>query len=428
MKYIIKILAIALITIVACTSEKEVSSTPEIDLASLYNPSKLSLHPDFSVYHENSRFSTVYIRAYPAEFKFSQTNEETELRALMRLNYKLIKLDGASMEGVQIDSATVTYMMNENSRKNSAFLASLNIPVESGFKYLLSIETQDVQRGSYGKDYIFIDKSNPFVAQNFKVISKYSGYPKFMRFFGPGESFYLKYNNPRYDTVYVDFYSSESELPRPPITATSDYTIQHTPDTSFILPISDTTDYTLFEKGMYFISVDPERRAGLTLHNFGKNFPTISSEFEMLEPTFYLATLAEYRDLRKEVNLKLAVDNFWLKRGNSVEKSRELIRIYYNRALYSNLYFSSNKEGWKTDMGMVFILFGPPSRIQMSGGAERWYYFSRRKGKTVEFVFERQQNKFTSDSFIWKRTSETSNYWNEAVRSWRNGKVYSLGS
>ena len=34
-----------------------------------------------------------------------------------------------------------------------------------------------------------------------------------------------------------------------------------------------------------------------------------------MEPLFYLTTLAEYRDLRKEPNRKLAVDNYWLKIG-----------------------------------------------------------------------------------------------------------------
>jgi GWxTD domain-containing protein len=179
---------------------------------------------------------------------------------------------------------------------------------------------------------------------------------------------------------------------------------------------------------MYFVSVDPERRKGLTLNNFGDGFPAITTEIEMLEPIFYLATLAEYRDLRREPNLKLAVDNFWLKRGNSVEKSRELIRVYYNRVLYSNLYFTTNRAGWKSDMGMIFILFGPPSRIQMTEATERWFYFSRRKGKTIEFIFDRQQTKYSYDHFVWRRSSMTMNYWNEAVRSWRNGRVYSLGS
>ena len=147
-----------------------------------------------------------------------------------------------------------------------------------------------------------------------------------------------------------------------------------------------------------------------------------------MEPLFYLTTLAEYRDIRKESNRKLAVDDFWLKRGNSVEKSRELIRIYYNRVVYSNLYFTSNKEGWKTDRGMIFILCGPPNRLRMTGTGERWYYFARRKSKPVEFRFDRQSDAFSYDHLVWRKTIDSQVFWNEAVRSWRNGKVYSPGS
>ncbi|HDR67922.1 MAG TPA: GWxTD domain-containing protein [Bacteroidaceae bacterium] len=428
MKKTLYILVLIILIAHGCSVSKDVPGSPELNLSSLYNPSKLSLHPDFTVYHVNDQFSTLYIRAYPSEFRFSQANEETEYRASFRLSYKIIQLAGQHMEGVQVDSASVIYRMNEIDRGRTAFLASLNIPVTSGNKYLMDIQTQDLHRGSIGRDFIFIDKSNPFSAQNFKVISKHTGYPKFMNFFNAGEPFFIQFNNPQYDTILIQYFSTESELPRPPITATSDYTMQYSPDTTFMLPLSDTIDYYLFKKGMYFISVDRELKSGLTLHNFGSNFPAITSESEMLEPIFYLATLAEYRDLRKEPNRKLAVDNFWLKRGNSVEKSRELIRVYYNRVLYSNLYFTSNKEGWKTDMGMIFILFGPPNRIHMAGGTERWYYYSRGRGKTVEFVFERQKNKYTNDHFVWKKTTETINYWYEAVRSWRNGKVYNPGS
>jgi GWxTD domain-containing protein len=141
-----------------------------------------------------------------------------------------------------------------------------------------------------------------------------------------------------------------------------------------------------------------------------------------------MATLAEYRDLRKEQNKKLAVDNFWLKIGNSVERSRELIRIYYNRVTYSNLYFTSNKEGWKTDQGMIFILFGHPSRIRMTGKGETWYYFSRRRGNPIEFRFERSPDGFANQILKWVKTPESQMYWNQAVRSWRNGKVFSPGS
>ena len=190
----------------------------------------------------------------------------------------------------------------------------------------------------------------------------------------------------------------------------------------------DTVDYDLRLVGMYHVKVDRDQDEGLTLFNFGGTFPEVKTPTELMEPLFYLATLAEYKDLRTLANRKLGVDDFWLKLGKSVEKSRELIRIYYNRVIYSNLYFSSNKEGWKTDQGMVFILFGPPNRIQMRGSGESWYYYAKRKGNTVEFKFQREQDAFSDQNMMWQKTTDSQMYRNEAIRSWRNGKVYSMGS
>jgi len=410
------------------STEKATEESSTGHLASLYNPSRLALHPDYSIFHESNNFSLLFIRAYPSELRFDAANEESEYRALLTFKYQLIHLGEPGLDSVMVDSASVTYKLLAKDERSPAFFATLSIPVQQGNRYLLKLEMKDLNRGSIGLEYLYVDKSNPFGAQNFKVVSKTSGFPKFMRFFLPGESFTVQYRDRSVDSIRVKYFSLDSELPRPPITASADYTLNLTPDTILRFPLVDTADYNLRLKGMYFIQVDEEQEPGLTLFNFGGSFPDVKTPVELMEPLFYLATQAEYRDLRKKPNRKLAVDDFWLKMGNNVEKSRELIRIYYNRVIYSNLYFTSNKEGWKTDQGMIFILFGPPSRIQMTGNGERWYYYARRKSKTVEFQFVRQPDAFAQQHLVWAKSIESQGFWNEAVRSWRNGKVYSMGN
>ncbi len=418
-----------MLLIIGCSSSREAQvSEPPGFTASLYNPSRLSLHPDFLIFHESAGYSVLFIRAYPAELRFSEANEDAEYRAMLALRYQLIHLNDPAGEGVVIDSASVTYRLSARDENKPAFFASLNIPVEQGENYLLRLETEDLNRGSKGLEYLHVDKTSPWGAQNFKVVSNFSGYPKFMRFFIPGESFDVNYRDPSVDSVKLSYFLMESELPRPPITASADYTLNYTPDTSYMAALKDTSSYDLSREGMYLMRVDERFDQGLTLFNFGESFPQVKSPDELMEPLFYLATLAEYRDLRRESNRKLAVDNFWLGLGNNLERSRELIRIYYNRVVYSNLYFTTNKEGWKTDRGMIFILLGPPSRIQMTGNGERWYYLARRRGRAVEFRFDRQPDVFSNQHMVWVQTTDSRMYWNEAVRVWRSGKVYSMGS
>ena len=421
-------LIMVLVLVIGCkTTQSTTASTPEVYLASLYNPSQLSLHPEYSIFHENDNHSILYIRAYPSELRFDEANEESEYRALLSFRYKLIVLDDGQ-EGEVVDSANITYKLGARDKDKSAFFASVTLPIGAGKKYLLKMEAKDLNRGSIGLEYLYLDKTNVFNSQNFKVVSLYSGYPKFMRFFLPGERFNIRYRDRSMDSIYVDFFKISSDLPRPPITASTDYTMNYTPDTSFVFPLVDTAHYNLQQKGMYFVRIDEKRTEGLSLFNFGGSFPQIKTSEELMEPLFYLATLAEYRDLRNEENQKLAVDNYWLKIGGSIEKSKELIRIYYNRVVYSNLYFTSNKEGWKTDQGMIFILFGPPSRIRMTGSGERWYYFSKRRSSPLEFRFERKTDAFSDQNMQWVKTTDSQMFWNDAVRSWRKGKVFSSGS
>ena len=39
---------------------------------------------------------------------------------------------------------------------------------------------------------------------------------------------------------------------------------------------------------------------------------------------------------------------------------------YFYRVAYSNENFNSWGQGWETDMGMIYILFGPPDEVQRS--------------------------------------------------------------
>lgn len=80
---------------------------------------------------------------------------------------------------------------------------------------------------------------------------------------------------------------------------------------------------------------------------------------------------------------------FWAKRDPSVDTpENELMDEYYSRVRYSNANFETFQPGWKTDMGMIYILFGPPDEIERYDrpsrrlSTRRWYYYSINKSFT----------------------------------------------
>jgi GWxTD domain-containing protein len=81
---------------------------------------------------------------------------------------------------------------------------------------------------------------------------------------------------------------------------------------------------------------------------------------------------------------------FWKKRDPTPNtETNELMEEYFQRIDYANKNFSHYVPGWKSDRGMVYIIFGAPSNIERrpfdmdSKPYEIWTYFEMNR----EFVF-----------------------------------------
>jgi GWxTD domain-containing protein len=81
---------------------------------------------------------------------------------------------------------------------------------------------------------------------------------------------------------------------------------------------------------------------------------------------------------------------YWKRKDPSPGTERnELMEEYYSRVAYANKYFGHYTLGWKTDMGMVHIIFGAPSNIERhpfeidSKPYEVWTYYELNR----QFVF-----------------------------------------
>jgi len=351
-------LLLVLLTIVGCVSKPQ-QETARSNLAFLYNPSSSPLHPEFIVFHEARTQSRLYIKIYPVELLFNQANAEETYQAQLEINYVLTEIiDGKESELVA-DSTTTEFTLKMDEVKN-LFVANLPIRTMESKKYMLKVTTTDMLRKKGTSNYIHVDRSTVNTGQNYMVTGS-NGYPSFDRVFQSDEFFHVQYNRKGVDTVYVKYYQNVTPLPRPPVTNLSSTRPDFVPDSIFAYAYSDTTRVTLPQEGMYHVQVDPYKPGGLTLFNFGDSYPRVATVSDMIAPMAYLASSVEFNELANQTNMKLAVDNFWLESAGNVQTARELIRVYYNRVFFANYFFTSYKEGWKTDRGMMFIVYGPPN-------------------------------------------------------------------
>ncbi|MGA7160125.1 MAG: GWxTD domain-containing protein [Bacteroidota bacterium] len=114
--------------------------------------------------------------------------------------------------------------------------------------------------------------------------------------------------------------------------------------------------------------------------------PLTMDDLELaIKETKYIASSKEYNammDAPTLVEKQKLFREFWSKRDPSEGAQRNInMDEYYSRVQYSNDHFSHFIEGWRTDMGMVFILFGAPNTIDRhpfeidSKPYEVWTYY-----------------------------------------------------
>lgn len=103
------------------------------------------------------------------------------------------------------------------------------------------------------------------------------------------------------------------------------------------------------------------------------NFANID---EAVEQLVYIADKKELKNmeaLKGQKKIKAFLD-FWQKKDptpGTVEN--EYLTEYYNRIAFANKRFRGTKDGWRTEMGMVFIKLGPPDYIDRPMNYNSYY-------------------------------------------------------
>ena len=112
--------------------------------------------------------------------------------------------------------------------------------------------------------------------------------------------------------------------------------------------------------------------------------PPRGKEFErMLEPLAYIADAAEIEELRSLAPEQQARgwEEFWRRRDPTPETPRnEAMLEFFRRVHYAEEHFQGYGPGWRSDMGRIYIKYGPPDQIEtrpatpQSPPFEIWYY------------------------------------------------------
>jgi GWxTD domain-containing protein len=178
------------------------------------------------------------------------------------------------------------------------------------------------------------------------------------------------------------------------------------------------------EEGLYYMLKDTTDQFGLGLRVTDKRYPKMTRPEALTKPVMYVSQNQEINELTIAKNQKKALDRYWLTLMNgNTEVAKQTIRLFYARVEEANRLFTTYKEGWKTDKGMVFIVMGPPDTYKFGKDREVWVYNQRANFSEINFTFNRRPNQFVEDHYELQRYVEYQPIWYPLIEAWRSGQI-----
>jgi GWxTD domain-containing protein len=162
----------------------------------------------------------------------------------------------------------------------------------------------------------------------------------------------------------------------------------------------------------------------------GPTFPRPSTLPELIESMEYIANREEMKLLREAPTPEIArarFDSLWLTFRHDKKAAADLLYRYYSRVEEANRRFTTTKEGWRTDQGMVFIVLGPPVDVMNSRDRQIWYYDLRGEDAVNVYTFQYRRindGRVALDSYFLFRQPYYENFWKRQVEKWRSGEVF----
>jgi GWxTD domain-containing protein len=403
------------------------------DLSYLYNPTKSPVNPRYIVINQTDESSVLSVRFLKNDLFFSEANPQGVPTAMVMITVKLFSLTQGK---VLADTSTLNLSIIKDTGKQE-YVYNLPLKVEKGSEYLAEVKVLDRLRLLVTQSFVQFNTLSNTNRYNFSVRNHFDKYELFSPVLRIDEYVNLIYSRGHIDSLFISFYKPFREVPDPPSMLLPEKTLDYDPQQVVAIPYSDTLPIMFPKEGIYLCSVDRNVKEGFTFLNLGSAYPRVTAPETMIEPLVYLASQDEMTEMKSAVKPKAALDDFWIKCGGNVDKARELIRIFYTRVLYSNYYFTSFKEGWRSERGMIYIIYGPPDKVYKTSEGESWGYKkpvikSKWGGRfTVSdtylfFNFKRRENPFSDNDFYLSRSETLITFWDKAIASWRKGIIFRL--
>lgn len=218
--------------------------------------------------------------------------------------------------------------------------------------------------------------------------------------------------------LHFSYYKDNFPTPSPPFVSKELKTDRFLfPDSTFSAA-PDTKIGPFRSEGLYLAQEDTLASEGFSFLVKKDPYPKYNKLADLKGPLLFVTTKAENDAIGNAGEDKAKFDRVILDITGDKERAKVFMRNYFKRVEQANQMFTSFKEGWKTDRGMIYIVFGLPDEVQLSGQQEMWSY----KSIGLQFFFNKAGSVYHPDHFVLIRDKQYTELWYQTIDLWRKSR------
>ena len=405
---------IALSVFVGCSSKKSVNNET---IPNAYQEDGTKIEVKYELFHYKPDSSRLYIQLNTGNLLYARRGDSPSAAAVV------VEITPSEQD---IPIKSIRILDEDKAKAPKTLIASTNLYIPAGKNTELNITLTDENRSRSQKFKIIADKTDLSNRQNYLITKDNKDIPLFTDRIKPYTNYLLHTNEAITDRVLVRVYNREFPMPPPPFTIYEPSPFDYKADSVATLPLNgnEPIEIKSGRSGFYHFHEDEQNKKGLTIFVSDPEFPKVQTVEDLLNPLRYLMGGKEYQNIIDAPDRKLELENTWIAWTGSRDRARKAIKAYYLRVENSNSYFSSHVEGWKSDRGIIYIVYGKPNKVYRTDQVETWIYGEESNPLSVTFHFIKVINPFTDNDYRLNREELYKPSWYRSVNAWRDGRIY----
>jgi GWxTD domain-containing protein len=295
----------------------------------------------------------------------------------------------------------------EETKSKEAIIGKLNINTSATLQILVAKVVDETAKRAW-IFYSVLEPAYPADAvvsvNNIPVLESFVNKQDEVIYNGPASSAIVTYYNDNFPSAAPPFSETQARVSK-----------GMRPDSVFTISSPQRFAFT----GLYLLQQDTTSADGISFR-VEDDYPRLGKVQSLAEPLIYVCTKQEFDKIKAAQGDKKAFDRVIIGLTGDTERAKTFMRSYFRRVEIANLYFTSYKEGWKTDRGMIFIIFGVPDEVFKFADREVWNY--KNSQYKITFNFAKSGTVFDPDNFVLIRQKKFQETWYEVIDLWRNAR------